>query len=75
MIASLLAVAGCVTTPPGPSSGREAASDVLRRAIGDSTQPVGFTIGAGVLLPEGRYTRQRRLFPVEQKSDEAISST
>ena len=48
---------------------------MLRRAIGDSTQPVGFTIGAGVLLPEGRYTRQRRLFPVEQKSGEAISST
>ena len=35
VIASLLAVAGCVTTPPGPSSGREAASDMLSRAIGE----------------------------------------
>ena len=75
VIASLLAVAGCVTTPPEPSSGREAASDVLSRAIGDGTQLVGFTIGADVLLLEGRDTRQRRLFPVEQKSGEAISST
>lgn len=74
VIAWLLAVAGCVTTPPDRPPAAWA-SDVLRRAIGDSTQPVGFTIGAGVLLPEGRYTRQRRLFPVEQKSGEAISST
>lgn len=65
---------GCTAASPGPDSAREAAAVVLNDAIGDSTQVVGYTIGADVVLLEGREVRQRRLFPVEQTRGEAIQS-
>ncbi|NHB84161.1 hypothetical protein G7085_04710 [Tessaracoccus sp. HDW20] len=67
--------AGCQATPPEPGSAREAAAAVLGEAIGDGTRVVGYSIGADVVLLEGRDTRQRRLYPVRQRPDEATPST